>query len=178
MRDCVGGLVLRSNQASLLRKYTHRFLNSAELDGAIRHSATGDQNDVVPLIQRRVEMSNCLAHPSFNLVPVGCVTNPSADSKAVSVVLQSIWLQHENQIRRRPGAPALSYPLKCPRITQSQAPCNHGCSGYLRPVGLYSVETDNDLRPRRRRAVITARPPRVFIRARKPCVRFLGIRFG
>jgi len=38
--------------------------------------------------------------------------------------------------------------------------------------------TDKCLRPRVRRAAITLRPPLVFIRVRKPCVRIRFLRLG
>ena len=42
----------------------------------------------------------------------------------------------------------------------------------------YTLYTESLVRPRSRRRRITARPPRVDIRLRKPSFRFLGRRFG
>ena len=62
---------------------------------------------------------------------------------------------------RRTGERALE-------VGRSQYAAHHDCRRRQRCA---VAQTARRLRPLARRALITARPPRVFMRTRKPCVR-------
>lgn len=95
----------------------------------------------------------------------------------VAVMRETVWPHGEvQQLVPRP------VPLPHDRVEVAAGPqafatmtAGHGCRSGGESGGDYAVRR---LRPLRRRAAMMARPLRVDIRARKPCLRFLGIRFG
>ena len=95
--------------------------------------------------------------------------------------------RHHHQLRRRTPlaplqdavvVPAVEDPVGPPETAGLRRSVTRSSCRHPHPPYLDEIETAMRLRPLARRALRTARPPLVFIRSRKPCVRRRLIRLG
>lgn len=147
-------------------------------DCGIGQRTTGNEHQIVTLLESRMEFAHGLAEPPFDPIPAHCLTDAPTNREAITIMLQTVrrYAQHEQP--RRDRAPTSPNGLEIARAAESKPPRDHDTTYRLFVVSFFSSETVSFQRPLSRRRFSTARPPRVLMRAKKPCTRLRRSRFG
>jgi hypothetical protein len=182
-------IAMRST-GSLQRKFAKLFANIlAAQRGSPRAS---DHHDIDPFLEISSKMPKPLANSTFYPIPDDCSTQLPARSHTqppqrsrprlgVSTMpfsLRSRRCDKQYEVGRCHPDPVSGHPLKIPRVEEPLRPPEapgrrqHGRTYFV------PTETVRRFRPFKRRLLSTSWPPRVFIRARNPCLRSRLIRLG
>ncbi len=99
-------------------------------DFMIRHRLLGeraprDEDDIVPLFQRRVQSAHRFPEPALDLVPPYRFADAPANREAVAILFQTVrgYDQHEEPARVGFSSPA--HPLEVARAAEPQPPRDH-----------------------------------------------------
>jgi len=158
-RRCEAATAKRCCIASRDHHYVTRKFGAAAQPKPLAHAAL----DVVPLYRIAHLATHCNAQ-----------ANTFAWTHSLRTSVPGRRAEH-NEVTRRGTTSRTRNPLIVTRIAKPVRPrkAAGGNHDYFEPT-----DTARRLRPFARRRLSTARPARVFIRSRKPCVRFLRIRLG
>ena len=152
---------------------------------SLRSGSTANDDHIVPLADRH--LPHRLSETTFYSVPHNRVSEALSYDKAEAAVLATVgrhpqaeqWLRPltASSVHSRKVSPLAKPSLrgKCMKAGGASGSCGVPPFAFRQKVRYTTVKR---LRPRCRRARMTACPARVSIRFRNPCSRLRGIRFG